>query len=61
MSRTATLEQSIPEQVLLQKAVLVESLKQHREHINELIENLEKAQTLEELLSNMQTAAKNMI
>lgn len=61
MSRTATLEQSIPDQVMLQKRVLLDSLKKHRSHIDELISNLEKAQTLEELLSNMQEAAKNMI
>lgn len=61
MPRIATLEQSIPESVRIQKAVILDSLKTQRDHIDSLIVEIEKAQTLEEVLSNVKTAAKNMI
>jgi len=61
MSRIATLEQSIPESVRLQKAVIIDSLKTQRDNIDNLIAEVEKAQTLEEVLSNVKTTAKNMI
>lgn len=61
MPRTATLEQSIPPAVQTQKAVLIAALDSHKQHIEDLKDNIEKAQTLEELLSNMRAAADKMM
>lgn len=61
MSRTATLEQSIPPAVQTQKAVLLAALDSHKQHIDDLKQSIEKAQTLDELLSNMRAAADKMI
>lgn len=61
MPKIATMEQSIPLQVQTQKQVLIMALERHKEYIEELIESIEKAQTLDELFDSMRVAANNMV
>ena len=59
--KTASIDETIPLQVQTQKKVTLLALRQHRSTIDELIESIEKAQTSEEVLSSINTAAHNMV
>jgi len=60
-SKIASLEQIIPPHVQTQKAIVIQGLNNHIDRMTDLIKDIEKAQTLEELLSSMHTAAQNVI
>ena len=59
--KIASLDQLTPPQVQTQKQILIDGLENHIAYLNGIIQELEKAQTQEELTSTMQTAAKNII
>lgn len=57
----ASLEQTIDPQTKTQKELLLTALKQHRDNLDGLINNIDKSLTAEELKENMKEAATNMI
>lgn len=61
MPKTASLEQTIDPNTKTQKELLLTALKQHRENLDGLIDNIDKSLTAEELKENMKKAATNMI